>query len=366
MTMLSPFSTKAAGMNRLRQLAANQKDEVRFILPKQDKYGISSDNPHFYFPVEKKSFYTLPIYIVKAFLHLNSRKPDVVYFYKPHPFTFLPVFLYKPTHPSCITIFDCDEWEPATLRDNDEPYYKQLFMELLSRFCFWFADKIIYTNEYIKEDKIPKEYWSKCIYLPNGVDTEKFKSSNPKRHEGFNIFLVSYLYKIKHIISVVDAVARVRSRVPGLMCIIIGDGPRKAELQEMVRAKGLQGSFHFLGVIPYDTMPKMLSSADVIIIPYSNLEGIHYQCNIKIFEFMALGIPIIASDVGEIRKYLEDGKAGYIIKPDSPEAIAEAIVEAYSNLNEAMQKAEYARKISVEKNDWKFRAEKLEGFINGS
>ena len=360
-TMLSPFSARAAGMNRLYPLGTNTGMDVDFILPKQDKYGISQEDKLFYFPTERKSFLTVPIYILKAFLHLKSTKPDVVYFYKPHPFTFPPVFLYKLTHRDCITIFDCDEWEPATLRDNDEPYYKQLFMQFLSRFCFWFSDKIVYTNEYIKEDKIPERYWSKCLYLPNAVDTKKFKLLKIRKHKGFNVFLVSYLHKIKHILLIVDTVDKAKSNIPNLKCHIIGEGPRRWELESMIDDKDLQEYFVFHGKVP--SLQDVLSLADVIIVPYSDMEGMHYQCNIKIFEFMAMGLPIIATDIGEIGKYLEHGDAGYVVKPDADE-LAMTLEFVYMCREKALQKAVFAREISVGKNNWKVRAEKLEAMIN--
>lgn len=361
--MLSPFSARSAGMNRLYQIAINMHDEVRFILPKQDKYGVSYEDRRFYFPIEKKSFLLLPIYVARAFSHLISEKPDVVYFYKCHPFTFLPALLYKLTNPRCMTLLDCDEWEAATLKDNDEPYYKQLFMELTSKFCIWFADRVVYANEFIKTEKIPRKYWGKCFYLPNAVDTNKFKPLRVKKQKGFHIFVVSYLYKIKHILSLVDMVDIVKVDIPDLVCHIIGDGPRKGELQEMIKKRNLQKYFQFVGILPYNELPKMLSSADAIVIPYLNLEGIRYQSNVKVFEFMSLGKPIIATDVGEIRKYLEDGKAGYVVPPEDAAGMARALLSVYKNSEEAMKKARYAREISIKKNEWKLRAKSLEVFL---
>ncbi|MCX6776232.1 MAG: glycosyltransferase [Candidatus Micrarchaeota archaeon] len=361
--MLSPFSARSAGMNRLYQIAINMQNEVRFILPKRDKYGVSFDDSRFYFPLENKSFLTLPIYIAKSLLHLLSQKPDVVYFYKCHPFTFLPAILYKIINPKCTTLLDCDEWESATLKDNDEPFYKLFFMEILSKFCIWFADKIIYANEYIKSEKIPAKYWGKCFYLPNGVDTKRFKPLKVKKQKGFHIFLVSYLYKIKHILSVVEMVDRVRADIPHLVCHIIGDGPKKGELQQIIKKRNLEEYFIFLGVVPYEKLPGLLSSADAIVVPYSPLEGMHYQSNVKVFEFMSLGKPIIASDVGELRKYLENGKAGYIVHPDDAAELSCALISIYKNKAEAAKKASYAREVSIKKNDWKLRAKSLERIL---
>lgn len=363
MVVLSPFSDASAGMSRLRHLTEGM--DVKFILPKQDKYGISEDNPNYHFPVNKRSFLSLPIYITRAVSYLNSQKPDVVYFYKPHPFTFPPAFIHKFTHPNCQTILDLDEWESSTMKDNGEPYYKRLFMDMLSILSMQFADKIIYTNENLAIDKIPdSKRYSGSFYIPNGVDTKEYKPIAHGTNERFTVMFVGLLRNFKRIIPIVDTIKIASKKIPNIQCVIIGDGPKRKEFEQLIDSKRLGEFFAFYGKVPQEKLIKLLPIADILIAPFPDLEGLHYQSNLKIFEYMAVGVPVITTNVGEMRIYLRFGLAGWVVKPDSPEELADAIVTFYKNPKKAQEMAGYARVISVEENDWKFRCRDLKEVIN--
>ncbi|MEM3556241.1 MAG: glycosyltransferase family 4 protein [Candidatus Micrarchaeia archaeon] len=339
------------------------RQNVKIIIPKCDKYGCSEENPVFFFTIQNKSFLLLPIHILKALEHMKNEKPDVVYFAKPHLFTFLPALLYKLFHPSCKLVFDCDEWDAATLKDNDEPFYKILLTEALAFLSISFPNVIIYSNTKIMKEKIPKKYWNKCFYLPNGVNTKQFKPTRRKRKE-FSLVFVGLLHKIKHILSIVDAVETAKRRISNLKCYIVGDGPKKGELERIVSSKKLRDVFVFTGTVPHEKLPKLLASADVLLAPFSNLEGVRYQSNMKIFEYMASGVPIVATDVGDIKMILKNGNAGFVVPPDNSEAIAEKIIYIYKNPEKSKKVASLARKLAYEKYDWKVLAEKLSNFLS--
>lgn len=81
----------------------------------------------------------------------------------------------------------------------------------------------------------------------------------------------------------------------------------------------------------------------------------------KLFEYMAAGKPIIASDIGDTAEILENGKAGYILS--SPFDLPKTIEKIISNKREALEKAELARKLATEKYDWKILSRKLDAFL---
>lgn len=360
--MLSPFSSKGATTARLYNLAKNMSCTAKIILPKCDKYGCSEEDVGFIFTIRNKSFLLLPFHIHKALGYLQQTKPDVVYFAKPHLFTFLPALLYKVFNPSCKLIFDCDEWDAATLKDNEEPFYKIWLTEFLAFFSIVLSDGVVYSNTKILKEKIPKKYWKKCFYLPNGVDTHFFKPVRKTKKE-FSVLFAGLLHKIKHIIPIVDAVEIACRKIPNIRCYILGDGPRRKELEQIVTSKKLGKVFVFTGMVPHEKLPRWLGSADVLLAPFSNLEGVRYQSNVKIFEYMASGVPIIATDVGDVKMILGGGKAGYVVPPDKPEAIAEKIIHIYKNKEESKKVASVARKLASEKYDWRMLAKKLQTFL---
>jgi len=362
--MLSPFSSKGATTRRLYELARNMEPAARVILPKRDKYGCSEEDRTFLFTLENKSFLLLPLHIHRALGYLFREKPKVVYFAKPHLFTFLPALIYRMLRPGCSLFFDCDEWDPATLRDNREAFYKIWLTDFLAYFSIRLSDKVVYSNTWIKEEKIPERYWEKCFYLSNGVNTGEFKVREHKRGNEFSLMFVGLLHKIEHILPLVDAVGIASKQIPQLKCRIVGDGPKREELERVVASKGLRKLFIFTGSVPHEELPELLPTADVLLAPFSNLEGVRYQSNVKIFEYMAAGIPIVATDVGDVKRVLGNGKAGYVVPPGNSEAIADVTVHIRRNPKESARRAALARKLAAEMFDWKVLASKLEGFLS--
>lgn len=362
--MLSPFSSKGATTGRLCNLARNMMLETKIIIPREDKYGRSEDDEMFLFTLERKSFLLLPLHVFRSLRYMMRKKPQAVYFAKPHLFTLLPAVLYKFLSPSCSLVFDCDEWDPATLRDNGEPFYKVWLTDFLASLSVMLSAGIIYSNTWIKEEKIPRKYWGKCFYLSNGADTLEFKVRKRKKGKEFSIMFVGLLHKIKHISPILDAVEIASKQIPDLKCYIVGDGPKRKELEDVVASKGLEKFFVFTGTVPHENLPTLLPTADILIAPFSDMEGVRYQSNVKIFEYMAVGVPIIATDVGDIKRVLGEGRAGYVVPPNNPEAIAEKIIYIRQNPKESNLRASLARKMAVEMFDWRVLAKNLEAFLS--
>ena len=360
--MLSPFSSKAASSERLISLAQGMRHDIKIILPMIDKYGVSEKNKVFYFPIKNKSFIKLLPYVIKSLIFIRKEEPDLVYFIKPHLFTFISAVFYKSINTKCKIAFDCDEWDPATLKDNNAPFYQILTTEILAKLSFKFADKIIYSNELIKKEKIPQKYWNKSFYLPNGVDSKLFKAVKKESNE-FNLIFVGLLYKINHIISIIDAVDELSKKIDKVRCYIIGDGPKRRELEEIVMKKNLRKYFIFTGMVNHHDLPNFIKLGDVLIAPFSDLGSIRYQSNVKIFEYMASGKPIVASDVGEIKRLLAGGKAGYIVPPGNSKALADAIMKIYKDKNGAKIKSAYARELVEKKYDWRILAKNLSNYL---
>jgi glycosyltransferase involved in cell wall biosynthesis len=274
----------------------------------------------------------------------------VVVFLKPHLFTLPPALLYKALTGRSI-VFDCDEWDPATLKDNDEPAWKIRLTEMLAGIGFKHSALIVYSNSLIKKEKIPEEFHEKTLYIPNGADTSVFKPA-AKEHLGFVMMYSGMLFKIKHILPLVDTIDRLKGDIKDLSCTVTGGGSRLGELKKIVEDRGLAKYFNFTGMVPYESLPALLNSADVLVAPFEDLPGIRYQSNVKVFEYMACGKPIVASRVGELDRVLNNGELGLLTKPGNSKSISEAILWIYRNPASADDMGAKARKKAEAEYDW--------------
>jgi glycosyltransferase involved in cell wall biosynthesis len=117
----------------------------------------------------------------------------------------------------------------------------------------------------------------------------------------------------------IDAVARLSDR-PRLVVLIVGrDGHMSTDLKHQVRSLGLTGRVRFLG--HREDVPDLLAAADLLALPSLN-EGAAGAA----IEAMALGLPVVASDLPPLREVTECGASGLLVPVASPHALAEAIV----------------------------------------
>ena len=147
---------------------------------------------------------------------------------------------------------------------------------------------------------------------------------------------VGNLYPVKGHQHLIDALARLAERHPRLHLAIAGRGELEGALAARARDHGLQGRVHLLGL--RSDIPALLAAADVFVLP-SLSEGLP----LALLEAMFAGCPIVASDVGEVSAALADGRAGTLVEPGHPAALAAAIDGLLNDPNRARVLGEGAR-----------------------
>jgi glycosyltransferase involved in cell wall biosynthesis len=117
-----------------------------------------------------------------------------------------------------------------------------------------------------------------------------------------------------------------------LYYILVGDGPSRREYEEMVKARGLEKKFIFLGF--RDDVPAILKNLDMLVVP-SEEESFG---NV-VLEGMFAGIPVIASKVGGMKEIISDGIDGLYFESRDSEALAKCIKELVTDTNKQEQLA---------------------------
>ena len=156
--------------------------------------------------------------------------------------------------------------------------------------------------------------------IPNGVDVASFPGRSPDRavRPVRSIITVANLRPEKSHETLIAAAALLVGDFPALQFQIAGGGPRRAELEALVAARGLQKHFVFLG--HRDDVPALLSAADIYVLP-SRSEAFPNGA----IEAMAAGLPVVASAVGGLLDLVHDGRTGMLVQPGHPEELAGAL-----------------------------------------
>lgn len=155
------------------------------------------------------------------------------------------------------------------------------------------------------------------VMIPNGIDLAAHscvRSAAPIRR----IVTVANLRREKNHEALIAAAALLAPSHPELRYRIVGDGPRRAELEALARARGIADRIEFLG--HQEDVPSLLAGADLFVLP-SRSEAFPNGA----IEAMAAGLPVVASDVGGLRDLIDDGRTGLLVPPANPEALAAAI-----------------------------------------
>ena len=111
-----------------------------------------------------------------------------------------------------------------------------------------------------------------------------------------------------------------RARGTRAILLLAGSGPEESRLRRLAAELGLEKAVAFLGPIFGAEKARLLAAADIFVLP-SYSEGLPFA----LLEAMAMGVPVVASDVGAIRDVVIDGVHGLLIAPRQTAAIADAI-----------------------------------------
>jgi L-malate glycosyltransferase len=130
------------------------------------------------------------------------------------------------------------------------------------------------------------------------------------------------LHPVYDVESLIRAVPAVLARVPEARVVIGGDGPDRPHLESVVAALGVGHAVTFIGFVLGPDLPATLASADVYVSTSTSDGGIAATTA----EAMACGVPVVITDFGENRDWVEDGVSGRIVPLRSPDKVAEAVI----------------------------------------
>lgn len=219
------------------------------------------------------------------------------------------------------------------------------FFYFLSRLTYENADKIVTLFEYNKSLQIenganPK----KCFVIPNGVDIDIYSQIKREKRDGFNIGSVLRVVPIKDIKMMIKGFKIALSKIRNTKMYLIGpveeDEEYYRECVELVKNLELTEYVIFTGRVDVKEYYKFL---DLLV-----LTSISEGQPLSILEGLAVGIPFIATDVGNCREIIEgkkEGKAGVIVPPTSYVDFGECIVNLYQHQEKLKIMGENGKKI---------------------
>jgi glycosyltransferase involved in cell wall biosynthesis len=200
----------------------------------------------------------------------------------------------------------------------------------------------------------------RITYIPNGVDTERFKPSNNKRmlrkkfgipEEDLIILSIGRLSESKQPLKLIEVFSAIERKMETVTLLVAGKGELLETLKEYAMNKNIR-NIRFIGFVPDTDLPDLYACSDYFIIA-SMYEG--GEPVLTVAEAMASGLPCIVSDIPNLR-FIEGAKSGIVVNFNDVEKVTEDATEYLEKDNSEHSKN--AREYAVNNLDWKIIAEK--------
>jgi len=320
---------------------------------------------------------------------VRELQPDVLHVFKPVGPGALAMWLLLRTAPRYVTkvgnvIVDNDDWEGkgGWLDVNPYPSYQKWVLAWQERWALQHAGLITCASHTLAArsrelvnllQPTPFLAMKPIIVLPNGPDAslrEQVRAAELKRAAlreqfgwaGQHIAIYAGTVPHGHDMDVaVRAVQTVRTSAAGkLRWVIIATGDGLPTLRESVSEAGLDNMVEWHSFMPHAQLVERLVAADVALYPYRDTNINRAKCSGKVIDYMACAKPMVVSDVGMNRVYLENGMSGRLTPPGDAEAFASALQELLASPEAAERMGRAAQTHLWQHFGWEARVSELE------
>ncbi len=235
------------------------------------------------------------------------------------------VHLHEPFMPAlCLAVLR--EAEVATVgtfhASNDAALGYRLFRPLLESYAKKLTRRIVVSEA--ARETAASHFDGQYEVIPNGVDVARFAEAEPIPEftgGGINVLFVGRMEPRKGAKFLFKAFPMILEEVPECRFTVIGGGPFSSYYRSFV-PDWCRDRVRFLGYVAGRMVPRHYASADIFCSPATGGESF----GIVLLEAMAARAAIVASNIGGYRSVVEDGETGILVRPASPESVAEGIV----------------------------------------
>ncbi len=177
-----------------------------------------------------------------------------------------------------------------------------------------------------------------CHIMPGGIDAQQFSPSNIA-HQNDLVF-VGRLVPVKRIDLFLQVVRCVKTTLPNVSAIIVGDGPLRETLELMAKEADLDENVSFIGY--RGDVEEILKRTKIFVLT-SDSEGLA----LSLMEAMMCGVPGIVSRVGDLADLVEDGVNGYLVDQRTPDAFAARIISLLNDPERRLRFGNAARQAAL-------------------
>ncbi|NOY84862.1 MAG: glycosyltransferase family 4 protein [Nitrospirae bacterium] len=158
---------------------------------------------------------------------------------------------------------------------------------------------------------------------PNGVNIQNFQTKTATEEtkatwglgSGPIIGFVGGLRPWHGVMALPKLAEQLNKNHPDLKIVIVGEGPLRMRLQNEFEARGCSKNVLFTGAVSHENVAALIPTFDIAVAPYEKLDHDFYFSPLKLFEYMACGVAVVAAEAGQIGEIITQGRTGLLYAP---------------------------------------------------
>jgi glycosyltransferase involved in cell wall biosynthesis len=224
--------------------------------------------------------------------------------------------------------------------------------EQVANQVFQAATALIAVSDEVKTYLMNYVNSSKVHIIPNGVNPHRFSALHASTQpENFTVGFVGTLKPWHGLPILTEAFAQLHQCVPNAKLLIVGDGPERENLEGELAKRGLNFHTQFTGAVNPNEVPQFLAKMDVAVAPYPAQSDFYFS-PLKVYEYMAAGLPVVTSRIGQLADLIDTGVNGILCPPGDAIALADTLKKLWRSPTLRHSLGQAARQKVLEKNTW--------------
>lgn len=208
-------------------------------------------------------------------------------------------------------------------------------------------------NIVVREAGVPSE---KVVVVPNAVDPTVFdpEAHEPKRFfEDFTIGYVGELYPHKGLEPLIEALSELRAEGLKMSLVVLGDGRMREAWEKLARASGISEHVAFVGRVRWEEVSKFIAGLDLGYCGQVRTKAREtYDSPLKLYEYMAMAKPVVASDLEDASRVVWEGETGFLFRAGDKADLKRALRRAYEARLKLSWMGDKAREQIVSEHNW--------------
>ncbi len=225
---------------------------------------------------------------------------------------------------------------------------------------------LVISNEAIVRDRFREKIGEeKAEVIYNFTNNYNDFTNTPIADKEYDFIYCGGITELRGAFKILEATQIATSKLPTVKVAFVGKySPEnfKQRMQRYIDKNNLNKNIQLFSEVGYNEVSAFYNKSKVGLVTLLPVETFKISMPIKIFEYMAFALPIIGSNFGHIKKYIEQENCGIVVNPDNPHKISEAMCNLLTDSAKYKIYSTNGRKATLEKYKWDFELDRLINF----